>query len=124
MNQPRTILIIDDDRDNADICSAFLRHHGFHVEVARNAETGMSLIRDARPAVIITELFERTLTGWAVLDALGSRPEATGIPVIVLSAHAHPADREAASSAAVFLAKPVYPRDVLDHVRRYCEAAA
>jgi CheY-like chemotaxis protein len=124
MDHPRTILIIDDDRDNVDICSALLRHHGFHVEVARDAETGMSLVRTARPAVVITELFGRTLTGWAVLDVLGSRPETAGIPVIVLSAHALPADREAASSAAVFLAKPAYPRDVLDHVRRYCEAAA
>lgn len=124
MDHPRTILVIDDDRDSAEICSALLRHHGFHVEVARDAEAGMSLVRTARPAVVITELFERTLTGWAVLDALGSRPEAAGIPVIVLSAHAHPADREAASRADVFLAKPAYPRDVLDHVRRYCEAAA
>ena len=124
MDHPRTILIIDDDGDNAEICSALLRHHGFHVEVARDTEAGMSLVRTARPAVVITELFERTLTGWAVLDALGSRPEAAGIPVIVLSAHAHPADREAASSADVFLAKPAYPHDVLNHVRRYCEAAA
>jgi CheY-like chemotaxis protein len=123
MDHPRTILVIDDDRDNADICSALLRHHGFHVEVARDAEIGMSRVRDARPAVIITELFERTGTGWAVLDTLGSWPEAAGIPVIVLSAHARPADREAASSAAVFLAKPGYPCEVLHHVRRYCEAA-
>lgn len=124
MDHPRTILVIDDDRDSAEICSTLLRHHGFHVEVAGDAETGMSLVRNARPAVVITELFERTLTGWAVLDALGAQPETAGIPVIVLSAHALPADREAASSAAVFLAKPVYPHDVLHHVRRCCEAVA
>lgn len=124
MNHPRTILIIDDDRDNADICSALLRHHGFHVEVARDTEAGMSLVLNARPALVITGLFERTPTGWAVLDALGSRPETAGIPVIVVSAHVLPADREAASGADVFLAKPVYPHEVLDHVRRYCEAAA
>jgi CheY-like chemotaxis protein len=124
MDHPRTILVIDKDRDNAEICSALLRHHGFLVEVARDAETGLSRVRDARPAVIITELFERTLTGWAVLDALGTRPETAGIPVIVLSAHAHPADRKAASGAAVFLTKPVHPRDVLDHVRRCCEIVA
>lgn len=124
MNHPRTILIIDNDRDNADICSALLRHHGFHVEVAHDTEAGMSLVLNARPAVVITELFERTLTGWAVLDALGSRPETAGVPVIVVSAHALPADRKAASSADVFLAKPVYPHEVLNHVRRYCAAAA
>lgn len=124
MNRPRTILVIDDDRDNAEICSVLLRHHGFRVEVARDPEAGMSLVQSARPDVVITELFERTRTGWAVLDTLGSRPETAGIPVIVLSAHALPADREAASSAAAFLAKPVYLHDVLDHVRRYCEIAA
>lgn len=124
MDHPRTILVIDDDSDSAEICSVLLRHHGFRVEVAPDPETGMSLVQNARPDVVITELFERTGTSWAVLDTLGSRPETAGIPVIVVSAHALAADREAASSAAVFLAKPVYLRDVLDHVRRCCEAVA
>ncbi|HEU0012117.1 MAG TPA: response regulator [Longimicrobium sp.] len=124
MDHPRTILLIDDDRDNAEICSTLLRHHGFHVAVAGDAEAGISVVRQSRPCVVITELFHRTRSGWAVLDALGSRPETAGIPVIVLSAHAFPADREAASRAAVFLAKPVYLHELLDHVRRCCEAAA
>ena len=124
MDDPRTVLVIDGDRDSADICSVLLRHHGFRVAVARDAEAGLSLARDGRPAVVITELFERSRTGWAVLDALGSRPETAGIPVIVVSAHALPADRAAASGAAVFLSKPAYPREVLEHVRRICEGVA
>lgn len=124
MTKRTTVLLIDDDRDSAEICSALLRHHGFLVEVARDAEAGLSLARAVRPAVVVTELFGRRGTRRSVLEALRAWPETAGIPVIVLSAHALPADREAASGAAVFLAKPAYPRSVLHHVRRLCGAAA
>lgn len=124
MKHLQTVLLIDDDRDNVAICSMFLAHFGFHVIVADNVATGVLLARDSRPAVVITELFGRTRTGWDVLEALRARPETAGIPVIVLSTRALPADREAASGAAAFVAKPAYPGQVLDHVRRICAAAA
>jgi CheY-like chemotaxis protein len=124
MKHPRTVLLIDDDRDNVAICSVLLAHSGFHVVVADNVATGVRLARDSRPAVVITELFGRTRTGWDVLETLRARPETAGVPVIVLSTRALPADREAASGAAVFVAKPAYPSQVLDHVRRICEGAA
>lgn len=124
MKHPRTVLLIDDDRDTVAICTAFLAHFGFHVIVAGDVATGVLLARDSRPAVVITELFARTRTGWGVLEALRAHPETAGIPVIVLSARTLPADREAASGATVFVAKPAYPSQVLDHVRRICEAAA
>lgn len=118
-----TVLLIDQDRDNVDICSALLAHHGFRVIAADDVDSGLLLAREDRPAVVVTELFGRTRTGWAVLEALSARPETAGIPVIVLSAHALPSDREAASGAAAYLTKPAYPRHVLDHVRRVCQAA-
>ena len=124
MNGSTTVLLIDDDRDNVEICSVLLAHFGFHVVVAGDVATGVLLARDRRPAVVITELFGRTPTGWDVLETLRSRPETAGIPVIVLSTRAFRADREAASGAAAFLAKPAYPCQVLDHVRRICDAAA
>jgi CheY-like chemotaxis protein len=124
MKHPRTVLLIDDDRDNVAICSVLLAHSGFHVVVADNVATGVRLARDSRPAVVITELFGRTRTGWDVLEALRARPETAGVPVIVLSTRALPADREAASGAAAFVAKPAYPSQVMDHVRRICEGAA
>lgn len=124
MNGSTTVLLIDNDRDNVEICSMLLAHFGFHVIVADDAATGVLLARDSRPAVVITELFGRTPTGWGVLEALRARPETAGIPVIVLSTRSFPADREAASGAAAFVAKPACPRQVLDHVRRICEAVA
>jgi CheY-like chemotaxis protein len=115
-----TVLVIDDDGDSAEICSTLLRHHGFEVLVADGPEAGVALARGSRPSVVVTELFGRTRYGWRVLDVLNSRAETAGVPVIVTSAHALPADRAAAAGAAVFLAKPVYPRHVLEQVRRYC----
>lgn len=124
MDTTRTVLVIDDDRDNAAICTAMLRHHGFSVLVAEDADTGVALAREQRPAVVVTELFARTGTGWAVLEALRALPETAATPVIVLSAHVLPADREAAAGASVFLPKPAYPLHVLYHVRSLCEARA
>jgi CheY-like chemotaxis protein len=124
MNRQRTVLLIDDDRDNIEICSTLLAHFGFRVISAGDLESGVRLACSRHPAVVVTELFGRTRTGWAALDALRSRPETAGVPVIVLSAHALPRDREAASGAAAFLTKPAHLPGVVDHVRRFCEAAA
>ena len=118
------VLLIDDDRDNVEICSALLEHHGFQVIAAGDVAAGVELARESRPAVVVTELFGRTPSGWTALEALRAGPETAGIPIIVLSAHALPADRAAASGATAFLTKPAYPRHVLDHVRRVCDVAA
>ncbi|MBW3572015.1 MAG: response regulator [Gemmatimonadetes bacterium] len=118
------VLLIDDDRDNVEICSALLEHHGFQVMAAGDVAAGVRIACESRPAVVVTELFARTASGWTVLEALRGRPETAGIPIIVLSAHALPADRAAASGAAAFLTKPAYPGHVLEHVRRVCAAAA
>lgn len=124
MEGSRTVLLIDHDRDNVEICSTLLAHFGFRVIVARDLESGVVLAGSSSPAVVITELFARTPTGWAALETLRSRPETAALPVIVLSAHALAADRDAASGAAAFLTKPVSLPHVLDQVRRAFEAAA
>lgn len=123
MDHPRTVLLIDDDRDNVEICSTLLAHFGFRVISAGDLDSGVRLACSSRPAVVVAELFGRTPAGCGVLEALRTRPETAAVPVIVLSAHALPADREAAAGAAVFLAKPAYPSHLLAHVRRFCEAA-
>jgi DNA-binding response OmpR family regulator len=124
MDGPRTVLLIDSDRDNLEICSALLAHFGFRVVAAEDLESGVRLARSSRPAVVVTELFARTGTGWSALEALRSGAESAGTPVIVLSVHARTSDREAASGAAAFLTKPVHLTHLLDQVRSACEATA
>lgn len=117
-----TVLLIDADPDNAEICSTFLRHHGYEVLVAEDPETGVELAGTVRPAVVITELFRRTPTSWWVIEALASRPATAAIPLIVLSARALAEDRQAARGATIFLPKPLSLQEVLDQVRRLAGA--
>lgn len=124
MDNPRTVLLIDNDRDNLEICSTLLAHSGFSVFAAGDLESGVRLACSSRPAVVVAELFGRTPAGCGVLQALRSRPETAGVPVIVLSAHALPADRASAAGAAAFLAKPAFLPHLLDQVRTVCEARA
>jgi len=45
----RTVLVVDDDEPTCDLLASWIRHLGFHVVTALNAEQAMTLMR-AHPA--------------------------------------------------------------------------
>ena len=117
---PHSVLLIDPDLDSREIYSALLGHNGYQVLVASDLDEGLSAARQVLPAVIVTELFVRTLEGWRVLDSLKSDAATAGIPIIALSAYALPDDRRRARLADVFLPKPCEVECVLREVARLC----
>lgn len=117
-----SVLLIDPDGDSREIYSTLLGHNGYQVFVASDPDEGLSAARVVLPAVIVTELFVRTLEGWRVLDSLKSDAATAGIPVIALSAYVLPDDRRRARLADVFLPKPCKVECVLREVARLCAA--
>ena len=121
---PHSVLLIDPDRDSREIYTALLSHSGYDVVVTSDLDEGLRAARLVLPAVIVTELFVRTLNGWRVLDSLKRDPATAGIPVIALTAYALPDDRRRARLADVFLPKPCEVDCVLREVTRLCAGRA
>ncbi len=110
----KSILLIDADNDSLEIYSAMLRHLGYLVATARSQEEGLLRARERVPDLILSELFDRSETGWRPLEALRDDPVTGGIPVIALTARVLEEDRARAKASGCirFLMKPMQPSEL------------
>ena len=106
--QRRRILLVDPDPASRDIGGLLLRYLGYEVQAAATAREALHLAREARPAAVVSELMGDVAEDGTIVEALARHPDTAAIPVLVLTTHVLPEDRERALSAgaARFLAKP------------------
>ncbi len=122
----RTVLIVEDNEDNRIVYSTILRHHGFRVSEALDGEEGIAKARAERPDLILMDISIPLIDGWEVTQMLKREPATGHIPIIALTAHAMPGDRERALEVGcdAYLAKPCEPRAVLAEVNRLLARSA
>ncbi len=107
------ILYIEDNEDNIYMLSRRLQRKGHEVLIARDGAEGLVQAKSRAPALILVDLGLPVIDGWEVTRQLRVAPETAAVPIIALSAHAMPEDRERAFAAGCddFIAKPVdFPR--------------
>jgi CheY-like chemotaxis protein len=125
MNEPKTVLIIDDDRDYVSAIKTLLESSGYAVRSAINGREGLQLARASQPDLILLDVMmsERT-EGFFILQEMRRIPALKKTPVIVISSiyTDEPAFRVSADAgwlpADLFLAKPVDPAQLLAEVKR------
>jgi CheY-like chemotaxis protein len=94
-----TILYVEDNEDNIYMLSTRLKRRGFDIIVARDGAAGIEAARRETPALILMDLSLPVIDGWEATRRLKSAAGTSGIPVLALSAHAMPGDREKALAA-------------------------
>lgn len=126
MDRDRTVLIVEDNEDNRIVYSTILRHHGFRVSEALDGEEGISKAREELPDIILMDISIPVIDGWEVTQTLKRDELTRHIPVVALTAHAMPGDRERAIAVGCdgYLAKPCEPRAVLAEVNRLLASRA
>jgi two-component system, cell cycle response regulator DivK len=95
---PRLLLIEDNDL-NRDMLSRRLRRRGYEVQVAVDGATGVSAARAEPPDLVIMDLGLPVMDGWEATRLLKEAPETRAVPVIALTAHALPGERDKALAA-------------------------
>jgi CheY-like chemotaxis protein len=113
------ILYVEDNEDNVYMLTRRLERAGFEVVVASDGEQGVALARAERPDLILMDLSLPVLDGWEATRRLKAADETRAIPIIALSAHAMPGDREKALEAGCddYDAKPVKLPGLLAKIR-------
>jgi CheY-like chemotaxis protein len=114
------ILVVDDNEDNHVLYGTILRHFGYRVEIAVNGEEAIAMARAQRPNLIFMDISIPIIDGWEVTQILKHDPLTRDIPIIALTAHALPYDREKAMEVGCdgYLSKPCEPRLLLQEARR------
>lgn len=86
--QPPRILIVDDNRDNADIVRQYLEAvHGFAPRVAYDGDEALRLFEEEPPQLVLLDVRMPGRDGWEVCRIMKSDPEhGRNVRVIMLTA--------------------------------------
>lgn len=111
------ILLIEDNRDYAEMLAANLVREGFEVSHAATGVDGLKLVRSASPDLIILDLMLPTMSGFTVLQRL--RDEGNNTPVLIMTALGMEEDklRGFGLGADDYIVKPCGLREILARVR-------
>jgi signal transduction histidine kinase/CheY-like chemotaxis protein len=106
------VLLVEDNEINQVVARSFLEHLGFEVDAAADAEGALAALRAHDPVLVLMDCQLPGTDGYELtrrLRAGEAGPRAQRVPVIALTAHATPADRERCLQAGMndYLAKPV-----------------
>jgi CheY-like chemotaxis protein len=117
------VLVVEDDEGSLELVSVLLERMSYRVTAARSAEEAVEVLRAARPSAVIVDIRLPGQDGLSLTRRLKAAPATASIPVLALTAHARPADREAALQAgcAAWMTKPLDARllaRTLDEVLR------
>ena len=120
--ESRRILLVDDEEAIRQICAETLARYGYHVDTAGDGETGWEMLNAASfdsdaYDLLITDNNMPKLSGFDLVKRL--RLANIELPVIMASGMVSVSrmDTESLGLAAV-LAKPFFPRDLIDTVKR------
>ena len=115
------LLLVEDNEDNRIIYSTVLRHIGYVVVEAHDGNEAVAAARREKPDLILMDISIPGMDGWEATRVLRADEATRHIPIIALTAHALPDDRERAQAVGfnAYLAKPIEPRAVAAEVERW-----
>ena len=93
------ILIVEDNEMNRDMLSRRLQRRGFEVVLAEDGAEGVAMAKTELPDIILMDMSLPVMNGWEATRLIRATPETANIPVIALTAHSMPGDREKAIEA-------------------------
>ncbi len=82
----KSVLIVDDEADIAEILNALLANEGFRVRTAGDGREALALIADERPDVILLDVMMPVMDGREMCRALKSAEATASIPIVIMSA--------------------------------------
>ncbi len=112
------ILVVEDDRDIADLIRHYLVRAGHRVEVCGSGSDALGRVREATPDVLILDLMLPGTSGIDVCRAIRSDPAIARLPIIMVTARAQESDRVLGleSGADDYVTKPFSPRELVARV--------
>lgn len=115
VTREKTVLIVEDDANTANLVALYLRREGFQALTANDGETGLAISARYRPDLVILDLMLPKVDGWEVCRQLR---QISDVPVIMLTARDEEIDRVAGLTLGAddYVVKPFSPRELVARV--------
>jgi CheY-like chemotaxis protein len=120
------ILLVEDNEMNRDMLSRRLERKGYEVVLAVDGLSGVEMATNGAPDLVLMDMSLPVLDGWEATRRLKAAPGTRHLPVIALTAHAMPSDRDRALEAGCddFDTKPIDLPRLLGKIEALLVAAA
>jgi CheY-like chemotaxis protein len=117
----KTILIIDDNKDDRENLLEILALEMYASMEAENGQIGLGLMRQHSPDLIICDVDMPGMSGLDVLRTAKADPINAGIPFVVRTGHTDEVTRKTAYNlgAEAFLTKPTDIAEFLSTIGRF-----
>ena len=111
----RTILIVEDDNNIADLLRIYLEKEGYHAAIAPDGGAGVELYRKLHPDLVLLDLMLPVMDGYGVLRAIRAD---SNTPVIMLTAKGETMDKVSGLKLGAddYITKPFEMKEVLARV--------
>ena len=115
-----TLLLIEDDHRLAQMVSEYLSQSGFTVQHAANGLSGLKMLQEVAPNLVLLDLMLPDIDGLDVCKRIRNLPGTLAqTPVLMLTAKGDPMDRIVGLELGAddYLPKPFEPRELLARIR-------
>ncbi len=111
----RTVLIIEDDRNIADLLRLYLEKEGYAVEIAFDGLRGVDKFREVQPALVLLDVMLPGMDGWGVCRTIRAESKT---PIIMLTAKSETEDKVTGlkQGADDYITKPFEMKEVLARI--------
>ncbi len=120
ISSQKTVLIVEDEEDAAELFAEMMRVSGFRVLKTSSSAPAISIMNAEKPDVVILDIMMPEVSGLDILRQMRVDPGLSSIPVVVVSAKSMPADIKNGmeAGASTYLTKPVGFFDLKEAVER------
>ncbi|MFC1668642.1 response regulator [Chlamydiota bacterium] len=113
------ILIIDDDKDIVEVSKLLLESRGYSVIVAYDGKSGLEIIKEQHPDLILLDVMLPDMSGYQICDKLKKDNTLWHIPVIYFTARERLNEKVLGLSSGGddYITKPFEPEELLVRIK-------
>ena len=115
------IIYIEDNQEMIDLVSLILTRHGYQVTGSINGRTGIELVCQQKPDLVLLDLMIPDMDGWEIFKQLETNELTKDIPVIVITAKSQNIDKVLGLHIAKvddYICKPFHPNELLQSIQK------
>ena len=118
--RPARVLVVDDTANVRALIQVNLELEGIEVHLATDGQEALDMVAEVAPDLITMDVMMPRLDGLAAASRLKAARATAGIPIVMVTARAQAADRQAGQDAGVdaYVTKPFDPDELVATVLR------
>lgn len=111
------IIVIDDDKDIAELVKMVLEMENFDVMTVIDPQQAISAVKEFRPDAILLDILMPKIDGWSVFKQIRSDPDLAKIPIAMFTAKSQRVDAMVGlhvMKADDYITKPFGKQELID----------